>query len=308
MSQRGTMSILFLAVAAVAISSVVASGVSCSDGANTDTCFNGLVLLQQRAEVVKTQQTITSVGLGSRAPTNEAGYNAVAGMKSDEEMKTFIKRVAWSEARQIDDAVELSGVVPFYSGTTGTQSFGALREELRTAPWVLPGEGRIAPLSDWGYQRVALLKSTAHMMAFARRFLDSVDKKVSNPGDLSAIIPYYDGEKSVQTFEALSKELLAAPWAQSRNAISDITAADAPEDVVSAEPAVKSKGTSSGWTQAGVDATKKLGAVFASNGIDPLAFGEPSVGDAVSQAQLEIVSDLNLDFQRMLNDGVVDHK
>merc|ERR550514_1470186 len=104
-------------------------------------------------------------------------------------------------------------MVPFYSGVESVQTLDALKHELRSAPWVADGEGRNAPLNEKGYQKVASLKSKPHMVAFARRILDAAAKKPDDEGALIGLIPYFDGEIAVQSFDVLSTELLSAPWA-----------------------------------------------------------------------------------------------
>merc|ERR1719326_2716068 len=143
-------------------------------------------------------------------PTTEKGYQMVATLKDDEKMKTFIHRVVQSEARYIKGVAELNGMVPFYSGVQSVQNLDVLKHELRSAAWVADGEGRNAPLNEIGYQKVASLKSKSHMVAFARRILDSAGKKCTDEGGLIGLIPYFDGEIAVQSFDALRNELLSA--------------------------------------------------------------------------------------------------
>lgn len=165
--------------------------------------------LQQQAGVAG---KLAAVELGNSVAVSENGYQQVAAQKSDEEMKAFIHRVLAAEARYVSDVAELNGLVPFYSGTQNSQNLESLKEELRKAPWVAEGEGRTAPLNDFGYQKVASLKSNAHMMAFARRILNFHNKKCSDEGAFSGIVPYFSGAVSVQNFGQLSQELLSAPW------------------------------------------------------------------------------------------------
>merc|ERR1719329_1379665 len=98
------------------------------------------------------------------------------------------------------------------------QDLAALKKELRQAWWTRAGEGRTAPLNEKGYQRVASMKSNAHMRAFMRRILNAANKKVADEGAFDALAPYYDGEISVQNFEQLQSELLAADWVQDHGA------------------------------------------------------------------------------------------
>merc|ERR1719183_3102853 len=158
-----------------------------------------------------------------KATLTEAGYQLVASHKSDDEMKAFVHRVVESEARYVANATELSGLVPYYSGTLGVQSLEALKIELRQAWWVHPGEGRTAALSEVGYKQVAGRNSRAHMTAFARRIVKEEHKVVVDEGALAGLVPYHNGELSVQSFDKLKQDLLSADWVKDD---ADIAAAD----------------------------------------------------------------------------------
>ena len=83
------------------------------------------MLLQKSAEVLSSHST----GVGSAVPLTEKGYQLVADVKSDSEMKDFVFRVLEKEARYARDVAELSGLVPFYSGTQNVQSLESLKKE-----------------------------------------------------------------------------------------------------------------------------------------------------------------------------------
>jgi len=68
---------------------------------------------------------------GDKAPLNEPGYQAVAALKSDDEMKTFIRRASKAEGIEIMNEGGLSGFARYYSGVCATQSFAAMTKELR---------------------------------------------------------------------------------------------------------------------------------------------------------------------------------
>jgi len=87
----------------------------------------GLVLLQHRSEVGKSSKSAT-VGLGNTVATTENGYQAVAGLRSDADMKAFIRRVLDKEARVVTDEAELTGLVPFYSGSQAVQNLDSLKK------------------------------------------------------------------------------------------------------------------------------------------------------------------------------------
>jgi len=178
-------------------------------------------LLQQYAQA-------TSGDLGDKVPLSEKGYQLVAALKSDEEMKHFVHRLLEKEGRYVKEVAELNGLVPFYSGTQNVQNVENLKKELRSALWVAEGEGRTAPLNEVGYQKVAKLKSKSHMMAYSRRLLDGFLRKCSDEGALKGVVPYFNGEISVQSFEQLKKELLSAPWAVARDSEQVLSAVTLP--------------------------------------------------------------------------------
>merc|ERR1719199_1077165 len=154
----------------------------------------------QHIELLQLRADATNINIEETVPTTEKGYQMVATLKDDEKMKTFIHRVVQAEARYVKDVAALNGLVPFYSGVQSVQNLDALKHELRSAAWVADGEGRNAPLNEIGYQKVASLKSKPHMMAFARRILDAADRTCADEGGLSGMIPYFNGETSVQNF------------------------------------------------------------------------------------------------------------
>lgn len=75
---------------------------------------------------------------GSTAELSEDGYQAVAALGSNDEMKTFARRVLRTLSREVQDEGFFSGLVQFYSGEIAVQSFGRLREELIGADWTAP--------------------------------------------------------------------------------------------------------------------------------------------------------------------------
>jgi hypothetical protein len=154
----------------------------------------------------------TVLSLGSTAKLSEEGYQRVVALRSNDEMKAFIRRVLSSEAREVKDESGLSGIVPFYSGVEGKRDLLSLKQELRTAIWVGGGEGRTAPLSEEGYQRVAALKNMGQMKAFMRRIIAADGNAVTDEAGLSGVAPFYSGQVAMQSFEALQKDTRAATW------------------------------------------------------------------------------------------------
>lgn len=70
--------------------------------------------------------------------------------------------------------------------------------------------GTMATLNSAGYKLVAASKSRVQMYSFVKRVLAQEDLVVINEGDLQGLLPYYDGECKIQSYNALVKELRAA--------------------------------------------------------------------------------------------------
>lgn len=158
--------------------------------------------------------------VGATAPLSQEGYEQVAALVNNKEMKKFAHRILQNDARYATNIGSLTGAIHWYSGRRDTQDFESLRAELRRAWWTRAGEGYHAPLNEKGYAAVAAMKSNAHMLAFMRRILNAANKEVTDVDAFYAVAPYYDGENSIegQSFEKLQAELLSAPWVVDKDA------------------------------------------------------------------------------------------
>lgn len=121
-----------------------------------------------------------SVHSAKLVPLSEEGYQSIADLKNDNEMKHFIERMIKSDARYIKPGSggNLEGIVPYYSGVQARQSLNLLKMELRNASWVFDGEGRTAALNDEGYNKILQTKSKLHKMVFAKRVLAANQRSV----------------------------------------------------------------------------------------------------------------------------------
>merc|ERR1719353_1409809 len=70
---------------------------------------------------------------GDTAQMGFLGYVQVAAMKSDTEMKKFVRRVCTDMGVKVVDEGGFTGMVQFYSGTNNFQSYDRLKEEIRSA-------------------------------------------------------------------------------------------------------------------------------------------------------------------------------
>jgi len=145
--------------------------------------------------------------LGDSVPTTEAGYQEVAVLKSDDEMKAFVRRLIAEDDKYVGDEGALSGMVPFYSGSMDVQDIERLRTELRSAAWILKGEGAVAPLTAKGYESVQKMANRGDMVEFARRMLD-VEQNWADSAALAEMASNHHG----LDFEDLKLILRCAPW------------------------------------------------------------------------------------------------
>lgn len=84
--------------------------------------------------------------LALEAPLNEAGYQRVALLKNDGDMKTFIKRILAKLGYDVTDEGQLSGFSSYYSGTQAVQQYDKLEKELQVVPWVQKHPAKAQPV------------------------------------------------------------------------------------------------------------------------------------------------------------------
>jgi hypothetical protein len=70
---------------------------------------------------------------GDTAKLGFEGYVQVAAMRSDTEMKKFVRRVATDMKVDVVDEGGFEGMVKFYSGTDNFQSYDKLQSEIKSA-------------------------------------------------------------------------------------------------------------------------------------------------------------------------------
>eukprot|EP00928_Gymnodinium_smaydae_P064575 TRINITY_DN4786_c0_g1_i2.p1 TRINITY_DN4786_c0_g1~~TRINITY_DN4786_c0_g1_i2.p1 ORF type:complete len:718 (+),score=169.05 TRINITY_DN4786_c0_g1_i2:1570-3723(+) len=72
--------------------------------------------------------------------------------------------------------------------------------------------GAVATLGETGYQEVAQVRSNVQMEMYVRRVIHAHGGFINSEGDLLGVVPFYSGEKAVQSYDALMKELARATW------------------------------------------------------------------------------------------------
>lgn len=90
------------------------------------------------------------------------------------------------------------------------------------------GPGTSVNLNDEGYREVAESTDPLQMEFFIRRLLSQMGFRVREQGGLQGLIPFYDGEKSVQSFDALKAELTRVAEGKDGWATSEASGASAP--------------------------------------------------------------------------------
>jgi len=83
----------------------------------------------------------------------------------------------------------------------------------RAAPAVAGNaSGTGSPLTEEGYSAVASLVDDDQMIAFIRRVVKSMHRKVVDTDSLKGFAPYYSGKEATQDLAHLRQELMSAPW------------------------------------------------------------------------------------------------
>lgn len=160
-------------------------------------------------------------GLGVTADIDEKGYQAVARLKDDEEMKTFILRCMAQYDCQVEYEGGLMGMVPWFSGTTSVQTLAKLQESLlfavlaRGQRWITYKNsagttGKDASLDLEGYMEIAIIRKDIEMQAFARRLCEKMGIQITDEGGFAGMIKYHSGASDFQSFDKLQEEIKSA--------------------------------------------------------------------------------------------------
>eukprot|EP00747_Dinoflagellata_sp_TGD_P089121 gnl/TRDRNA2_/TRDRNA2_164219_c0_seq2.p1 gnl/TRDRNA2_/TRDRNA2_164219_c0~~gnl/TRDRNA2_/TRDRNA2_164219_c0_seq2.p1 ORF type:complete len:482 (-),score=91.22 gnl/TRDRNA2_/TRDRNA2_164219_c0_seq2:352-1623(-) len=92
---------------------------------------------------------------GTSASLDDDGYKAVAALRNDREMELFIRRAVTDLGCRVVDEGSLRGFVPYHSGTSATQTFIRLRDEIlhvasQPRSWIVPLATAQAQPADTG--------------------------------------------------------------------------------------------------------------------------------------------------------------
>lgn len=153
--------------------------------------------------------------IGNTASLNKEGYESVAAVKDDEAMANFITRTMESldlVVRGQKGKPGFRGMIPYYSGTKGSRTFGALKTELLRIARLPAGwctqRGSSAPLSKTGFDKIMDLKDSDELAIFAQRVAeDLLDAKVVDEDTFHKFMQYYNGVKGKKGFEMLQEDM-----------------------------------------------------------------------------------------------------
>merc|ERR1719356_123521 len=128
-------------------------------------------------------------------PLSEERYQKVAALKDDEAMMRYVRRELHTLGLDSLSKSELSGFVPYFSGTKATRSRKALSEER--------------------YKKVAKLKDDEAMLRYVRRELDALGRRAESEGALRGWVPYFSGTKATRSRAVMLDELRNVGWVTS---------------------------------------------------------------------------------------------
>lgn len=144
----------------------------------------------------------------------KAKFSDAQATKNSTAMAELAGKVVQQLGGVILDKGALSGLIPYYSGVNGSQPFHRMVEELQAIGdlddgWLRFG-GDVAQLSEIGYRAVALMGEDSQMKSFIERVVENVGLAVTDPDGVRGLVPFHSGECTVQSLQALKRELRAA--------------------------------------------------------------------------------------------------
>jgi len=170
------------------------------------------------------------------AALDNLGYIKVVAWKNHAGMEVYIRRVVRNAGCRVADESKLQGVVPFYSGESASQTYANLEAEIYKActasnTWLSSlyphsklshqetqrdGDdtsqisdmlGSTAPLNEVGFQQVVKSKDDLQVLKYVRRVVSMLHGWVIDESGLNGLLPFFTGEKSVNTLGALILEI-----------------------------------------------------------------------------------------------------
>jgi len=164
----------------------------------------------------------------SELGAQEEDFNEIVSRRSDSDMVAFAMQLVQLLGGRINDEGKLMGVVPYYSGTTASQSFWRFLKEMQNVsnsksteePWVsLPPYASLVQMAKWGseYDTIVEGKSEEGMVRLVHKVLSEFGGGVLDERALIGFVPFYCGTSSTQAFNKMVKELLSLsrkddPW------------------------------------------------------------------------------------------------
>jgi len=152
-------------------------------------------------------------GQGKTATLNDGGFEAVAGLKNEVQMRAFLRRVVSAMGREVNNNAVIDTLAEQLAGVNAKNRFHDLRNLLRDPRFTSQGthnEKVLAadlPLTEVGYQRLAMQRDNEQMKVFVKRILASEGRSVKDEGLLSGFVPYFSGVVGSRDLNSLRAEL-----------------------------------------------------------------------------------------------------
>jgi hypothetical protein len=163
------------------------------------------------------------------ASLDEEGFQRVAALDDEEEMKIFIRRVAESCSLKVVDEGGLNGAVAWFIGkkegeTENEASFDRLKTTLFTAllaaskdRWVTvknmtKTDGSSTPLDVLGYVQVRSLRSADEMVKFVKRMVESMGVRIVDKDGFDGLMHFYSKPDDSESYHKLVSEVKRAAY------------------------------------------------------------------------------------------------
>jgi len=195
--------------------------------------------LEPSAQEDKLEDKIPGPGVGTMAALDHVGFQDVLKANDAFQMAQFVRRCVRQEGLLVANEPGLAFFAERCISSEGPRQFETLSMEIFAAAglddsWVIvfkageeelkhsdflvnfgpvlkpqQGKGLTAPLDTEGYETVSRLQNFAEMNVFIHRVINHLGLVVIDRWGLLGIVPWYDGERSTQSFSTLTQEILS---------------------------------------------------------------------------------------------------
>lgn len=176
--------------------------------------------------------------LSSEVSLDQHGYRTLVDHGRQNDMEDFAQRIIKQSGLRVLDKDTFHEVLRYYDGECATQTFHALKAEVKRAlhsstcrsAWLAPkdsaanlpparrflaraakdgvrGIGATAPLKQLGYHEVATKGRSGEMAEYVKRVVKLMNLEITSDWGLHHFVSYHSGECSTQRFVRLVEQL-----------------------------------------------------------------------------------------------------